>query len=70
MGRQGQPTVLAADDDNNFISLAERPGKGGDVVFLGDVTIMDDTENADGDHGFEKADNRTFLDNMVRITWK
>jgi hypothetical protein len=67
---QGSATIVAADEENNFISVAERPGKGGDVVFLGDITIMDDTENADGDHGFEKADNRTFLNNMVRITWK
>jgi hypothetical protein len=67
---KGSATVLAADDENNFISVAERPGKGGDVVFLGDITIMDDTENGEGDHGFEKADNLTFLDNMVRITWK
>jgi hypothetical protein len=67
---KGSATVLAADNENNFISVAERPGKGGDVVFLGDVTIMDDTVNGEGDHGFEKADNRTFLDNMVRITWK
>ena len=66
---QGSSTILAADDENNFISVTERPGNGGDVVFLGDITIMDDTE-AGGDHGFEKADNRTFLDNMVRITWK
>ena len=67
---KGSATVLAADDDNNFISVAERPGNGGEVVFLGDVTIMDDTENSQGEHGFEQADNRTFLDNMVRITWK
>jgi len=67
---KGSATVLAADNENNFISVAERPGKGGDVVFLGDVTIMDDTENAEGDHGFQQADNRIFLDNMVRITWK
>lgn len=66
---QGSSTILAADGDNNFISVTERPGKGGDVVFLGDITIMDDTE-VGGDHGFEKADNLTFLNNMVRITWK
>ena len=66
---KGNSTVLAADDDNNFISVAERPGNGGDVVFLGDVTMMDDTV-VGGDHGFEKADNLTFLNNMVRITWK
>ena len=65
----GSATVLAADDQNNFISVAERPGNAGDVVFLGDITMMDDTE-VGGDHGFEHADNRTFLDNMVRITWK
>ena len=67
---QGDSTILAADGQNNFISVAERPGNGGDVVFIGDVTIMDDTENGAGEHGFQQADNRFFLDNMVRITWK
>ncbi len=67
---QGSADILAADGANNFIAVAERPGKAGDVVFLGDITIMDDTENSGGDHGFEAADNRRFLDNMVRITWK
>jgi hypothetical protein len=66
---QGSSTILAADEENNFISVAERPGNAGDVVFLGDITILDDTE-VGGQHGFEKADNRTFLYNMVRITWK
>ena len=66
---QGSATILAADGDNNLISVAERPGNGGEVVFLGDITIMDDTE-VGGEHGFEHADNRILLDNMVRITWK
>jgi hypothetical protein len=67
---QGSSTILAADRESNLISVAERPGRGGDVVFIGDITIMDDTENASGEHGFQQADNRFFLDNMVRITWK
>ena len=67
---QGSATILAADRDNNLISVAERPANAGDVVFIGDITMMDDTVNAEGDHGFQQADNRIFLDNMVRITWK
>jgi hypothetical protein len=67
---RGNADILVADDNNNFVAVAERPGKAGDVVFVGDITMWDDTEDSDGDHGFEKADNRTFLMNMVRITWK
>ena len=67
---KGSSTVLVADRESNFISVAERPANAGDVVFIGDITIMDDTEHASGDHGFQQADNRFFLDNMVRITWK
>jgi hypothetical protein len=66
----GEGKVLVADSNNNFLSVAERPGTAGEVVFVGDITMLDDAKHGSDVHGFEELDNESFAKNLVRITPK
>jgi len=52
---------LFQDDDSNVLGALEQVGNGGDVVLIGDFSFLGDEEL------LERADNRTFAENLVII---
>ena len=57
----GGGEMLFADEDNNIVGVAERPGFGGDIALIGDMRFLDDTGYLD------YVDNLQLADNLVTI---
>jgi len=61
---KGDGTKLVSWDvgeENRVIAAAERPGAGGDVIIIGDFSILDDSG------AFYDADNTTLVDNLATV---